>query len=274
MLENVASPEDFDNAIEQYTFIYPEDTENINELKSFVSKGDFNQGLSNIKQAISSLQAEFAETAEQFTLSPGQTRYTETGEIVAAAGGEDLETTKTRLEIEKLEQELLSKKTAALEAEQKKELNIKQTVSTIDNTLNIIDKAMTQVRDDISATGIVGAVTSVVPGSPSANLRARLETVKANLAFDTLQKMRAASPTGGALGSVSERELSLLEGAVASLSPNQNDAQLLEGLETVKKHYNNWKMTLEGKNPESITEDARSVEDLSDEELQRIINGK
>jgi len=64
-----------------------------------------------------------------------------------------------------------------------------------------------------------------------------LKQVQANLAFDRLQEMRAASPTGGALGQVSERELELLQSAMQSinqkLSPEEFRLRLLE----VKRLY-------------------------------------
>tara|TARA_R110001599_G_scaffold153122_1_gene338290 strand:+ start:40 stop:636 length:597 start_codon:yes stop_codon:yes gene_type:complete len=64
-----------------------------------------------------------------------------------------------------------------------------------------------------------------------------LKQIQANLAFDRLQEMRAASPTGGALGQVSERELELLQSAMQSinqkLSPEEFRIRLLE----VKRLY-------------------------------------
>ena len=64
-----------------------------------------------------------------------------------------------------------------------------------------------------------------------------LNMIKANLDFDRLQAMRAASPTGGALGQVSELELKLLESAMQAinqkLSPEEFKLRLLE----VKRLY-------------------------------------
>jgi hypothetical protein len=48
-------------------------------------------------------------------------------------------------------------------------------------------------------------------------MQADLNLIKANLAFDRLQQMRDSSPTGGALGQVSELELKLLESAMATI---------------------------------------------------------
>jgi hypothetical protein len=50
--------------------------------------------------------------------------------------------------------------------------------------------------------------------------------------------MRDASPTGGALGQVSERELALLNGALGSLKQSQTKEQLRANLANVKRIYN------------------------------------
>jgi len=99
-------------------------------------------------------------------------------------------------------------------------------------------------EDFLVPTGFVGGVTSAIPGTDAFQLEKMLETVQANLGFDTLQQMRDASPTGGALGQVSERELSLLTSALTNLNIGQNTEILKKNLEDVKRHYNNWLRTV------------------------------
>lgn len=89
-------------------------------------------------------------------------------------------------------------------------------------------------------TGFTGNVASYIKGTPSSDLGYMLEGIKANLAFDKLQAIRDASPTGGALGAVSERELSLLESAWGSVAQAQSEAQFKERLGrliTIKTEY-------------------------------------
>jgi len=50
--------------------------------------------------------------------------------------------------------------------------------------------------------------------------------------------MRASSKTGGALGAISERELTLLGAAKRSLSANQSDEQLIKNIDTYVKIRN------------------------------------
>ena len=91
-----------------------------------------------------------------------------------------------------------------------------------------------------STVGFVGGTSKHVPGTPAFNLAQTISTIQANIGFDTLQAMRDASPTGGALGQVSEREISLLMSTVASLEVGQTEEQLRNNLNQVREHYEAW----------------------------------
>lgn len=86
-------------------------------------------------------------------------------------------------------------------------------------------------------TGPLSIAGERVRGSSAANYRALANTIAGNIAFDKLQRMREASPTGGALGSVSKPELDMLEAALGSISNSQDDAQLLENLTRLETIY-------------------------------------
>lgn len=103
-------------------------------------------------------------------------------------------------------------------------------------SLDLLDK---HPMLDLS-TGTAGWALQHIGGTDAFKLREAISPITANLGFDELQKMRAASPTGGALGQVSERELGFLQAAVTSLSQGQDKATLKKHLEAVQKHYNNW----------------------------------
>jgi len=62
------------------------------------------------------------------------------------------------------------------------------------NIYGTADKASKLVG--FGTTGMSGSVMSHVPGSDAKGLRGYIDTLKANLAFDELAKMRAQSPTG------------------------------------------------------------------------------
>ena len=111
------------------------------------------------------------------------------------------------------------------------------------NVISKVDKALEKVG--AFTAGPIGAAFGIIPGTPARNLEGIIDTIKANISFDTLQQMRMASPTGGALGSVSERELKQLERAIASLDRTQSPTQLISNLKDVKRHYENWALTVE-----------------------------
>lgn len=102
-------------------------------------------------------------------------------------------------------------------------------VEDIDRALGVLEK------DPTWSTGILGQGMGLLKGSNSDRLNNLLDTVRANSAFDRLQAMRDASPTGGALGAVSERELGLLQSAIGSLETgNAEDlAYNLKRLQTI-----------------------------------------
>lgn len=77
----------------------------------------------------------------------------------------------------------------------------------------------------IPNTGL-GALIDALPGSPQMKLKETLLSIKANVGFDKLQAMREASPTGGALGQVSNFEVELLQAINGSLN-NKLDPQTL-----------------------------------------------
>ena len=68
-------------------------------------------------------------------------------------------------------------------------------------------------------------------------LQGYLKNIVANLGFDKLQQMRDLSPTGGALGQVTEIELELLQSAVANIDFDAPDWKIKESLDDVEYKY-------------------------------------
>lgn len=77
----------------------------------------------------------------------------------------------------------------------------------------------TVINENPNAVGIVGKFAQIFP-SDARSIRESLKTLQAYSGFSTLADMKKASPTGGALGQVSERELDLLQATWTSLDPN------------------------------------------------------
>ena len=103
------------------------------------------------------------------------------------------------------------------------------------NTANIVTDEVNRIlgltqESVLPTTGMVGSFLSSVPGTAARDIRGLLDTIRANVGFDKLQQMRAASPTGGALGQVSERENLLLQATLGNLEQSQSRQQFLENL--------------------------------------------
>lgn len=102
-----------------------------------------------------------------------------------------------------------------------------------------IGRAIETVESNpIFTTGLVGGqVLKNLGGTDAADLNSLLDTVEAGIAFDRLQAMRDASPTGGALGQVSELEITLLKAALGSVKQSQSAPQLKRNLERMRDIY-------------------------------------
>lgn len=115
-------------------------------------------------------------------------------------------------------------------------------VAAANEAIHQIESNLLPVFDSVEANAdswTVGllASSSLVPGTPAADLKANVDTLLANAAFDRLQEMRANSPTGGAVGNVTERELELLGSTRAALARSQSPAQFRENVGRLREHY-------------------------------------
>lgn len=127
----------------------------------------------------------------------------------------------------------------------------RQRAATADVVLGKIAEARSIIGGSTLPTGgFVGKkLADNVPGTDAYTLDRTVDTIKANLGFEQLAAMRAASPTGGALGNVTEKELAMLQATVSSLDSGLPTDQKLKNLEDIERHYNNVKMLQQGKLP-------------------------
>lgn len=124
----------------------------------------------------------------------------------------------------KAEQEL--KKSELRETQTKKYANI---------VLEDIDRALE--KSGFFTTGPIGGIASKIPGTDAYDMNALLTTIKSNLGFDRLQAMREASPTGGALGSVSNFEVENLQATMGNLMQSQSREQFEHNLKRLRQQY-------------------------------------
>ena len=102
----------------------------------------------------------------------------------------------------------------------------------------LVDEAISRIG--VSSAGIGGRALVGIPQTDAYELSRALESIKANIGFDELQKMRDASPTGGALGQVAVQEINYLQSVLGSLDQFQGPAELKKRLEQVKTILNRY----------------------------------
>lgn len=102
--------------------------------------------------------------------------------------------------------------------------------------MGAIDKALSQANswNTGNVMGNMGAVP--ILGQGALDLGKTLDTIKANIGFEELQTMRDNSPTGGALGQVTERELAFLQSTIANIEQSQSEQQLRQNLAVLKDY--------------------------------------
>ena len=109
---------------------------------------------------------------------------------------------------------------------------------TADLVLEEIGTALNAVEEStFPSTGLVGSVLANIPGTDAADLGATLKTIKSNIGFDRLQRMRDESPTGGALGQVSTQEIQRLESILGNLEQSQSRDQFVRNLRRLNNVY-------------------------------------
>lgn len=111
-----------------------------------------------------------------------------------------------------------------------------------DNVMGMIDKALKGVSG--STTGPLGAALGHVPGTNAYDFKKQIQRIQANVGFKELAQMRHESPTGGALGNVTERELSLLQSTMGNLDQAQSPEQFAQMLTDIRDSYARFKDSL------------------------------
>lgn len=212
---------------------------------------------------------------------------------IARKQEEALQQTKTAFEPAREAAKVEEKKRAQLRVDLERafpalEASFNNTLEKKEIVDNLIDEVLPKVN---LATAGFASLLDVIPGTPQADLAAQIQTIISNLGIDELQAMREASPTGGALGAISDKESEILQTTIANLRNSQSPTQLKRNLQHLKKVLNARQTRLQkafDRDLKRIGPEAakrlsaqrytpippRNVQDLSDEELQRIIQGQ
>jgi len=213
-----------------------------------------NQGLQGVTQAMLKAKGvggadpyfQFLPTAEGYAIGdtrkgtiaegPGFVRSTDDPRLQAdIAGGKETAKLESQLELKpdiKAAEMIAERGAEKVINKPKSEMALTAKNTQLDMLDGLIDKAKKQ--SGFWTTGFFGQTLSGLGGTPQHDLSATLDTVKANIGFDKLQEMREASPTGGALGQVSEMENKLLQSVWGALQQSQSEDQFDENLEAVR----------------------------------------
>lgn len=147
-------------------------------------------------------------------------QYAEIAEKLETPGAREGQILRARSEAQRLEN--MPKVELSIANRQQQANLVKQT----------IDDALKETG--FLTTGGVGRLVAAVPGTPAYDLARRIETIKANIGFGELQRMRDESPTGGALGQVAVQELNYLQSALGNLDQAQSREELEKNLRNIR----------------------------------------
>jgi hypothetical protein len=97
---------------------------------------------------------------------------------------------------------------------------LKEPLGEIDTMLRTINQIRSIYKGISPGVGGLANWLSYIPGTDASDVEKLTKTLQGNIAFKKLADMKAASPTGGALGAISEKELSLLASNLGSIDPS------------------------------------------------------
>ena len=135
---------------------------------------------------------------------------------------------------------------ASAAIKQKKFYKTYSAIQELDATMGILGEAKELRENEIMGGGVGYVLGKALPMTEARELASKVDTIQANLAFDELEKMRKNSPTGGALGQVTEMELRLLKSAVSGLDPALGVDAFNDQVELIKQSYDRFKLALIG----------------------------
>lgn len=111
--------------------------------------------------------------------------------------------------------------------------NAKTQMASLDNALSLVPETGVSWN-----TGLTGSALSRLPSTAARNLKAELDTIGSGSILQTMQALKAASPTGATgMGVLSDSDVKILRGALGSLDTWQSPEQLRRNLLNIKKVY-------------------------------------
>ena len=170
-------------------------------------------------------------------LSPPQIMQTPQAGYVLDRTGRPIQTFPKNYEEPERQKEVGKAAGERPEAARKMEQQLQSVGRQHELALKNLDDAVKYIDANPSlSTGIIGTSTKGIPGTPGYKLSGYLENIVSRLALDTLQDIRQNSPTGGALGNVSDKDVGLLRDAIVKLRQGDEPVRLKEVLGQVRQY--------------------------------------
>lgn len=201
-----------------------------------------------LERADKKLKASQAE-GEAFTLGKEQVRFDAAGNIIAQGGGlaGGVDTSQVTAfadaisnntaKLSDVPQDIRASVLAEIES-QKGATTTPQQRRALDQAGLALDTLNDIFENPALDRGAINrGIFKILPGTDSRDLNKAVQSIQALIGFDELDKMRQASPTGGALGQISEREIDFLQALKGSIDTSQSDEVLRNNLERVQRSF-------------------------------------
>lgn len=129
-----------------------------------------------------------------------------------------------------------AEETAKLQADRQQKLpKAQSTLKALEDKTALVDRTIEEAKALVNEASVgFGSILSSIPKTDARALKAKLDTIRSNIGFDALAEMRQNSPTGGALGNVSDYEGKTLQATIASLDTGLSTDEFLAALDRVK----------------------------------------
>jgi len=137
------------------------------------------------------------------------------------------------------------------EGQAKRTLDAPATIVQTQNKMMALDDMKRSVNDVLNDPGLDGIAglygkLPIIPGTARANAAAKLDALKTKTAFSALQALREGSPTGGALGQISDKEETMLQNSISSLDKAQSPQQLRQSLNQILDFVDRHQASIKG----------------------------
>lgn len=132
-----------------------------------------------------------------------------------------------------------------------------------------IDRAIDLLEEGaFPATGLANMLTGAVPGTPAHELNKLLGTITGNVAFDYLADMRQNSPTGGAVGQLSDSEREAMSNIQGNIEGTNSKSTLLYNLNRLRET----RVNAEARLRDAFDQDFAQVEQTLGREVEAMVS--